>query len=151
LPATQLWDGRADPTEAACLRGATMNASSPGRCYRTTAHCSISLRRTDASTPPRWTACAVDPPPLSPHHASRPGAPLRPGSGPGRATRRRASCRAGMHACRKGQPVVPCANSHRVVSPRPSRAVARAAKIARPQLAVAPVVPLSFSMAATAT
>jgi hypothetical protein len=58
------------------------------------------LRRTNASTPPRWTTCVVDPPPLSPSPAPRLGAPPRPGRGPCRP--RAASCRAAAstRACR---------------------------------------------------
>jgi hypothetical protein len=58
------------------------------------------LRRTDASAPPLWTTCAVDPPPFSPDPAPRLGVPPRLGHGP--CQPRAAACRAATRprACR---------------------------------------------------
>jgi hypothetical protein len=71
-------------------------------------------RRTNASAPPRWTTCIVDPPPLSPSPAPRLGTPPRPGRGPSQpraaarraAVRTRACSRPPGHAMPYGPPVV---------------------------------------------
>jgi hypothetical protein len=62
---------------------------------------------------------------LSCHRAPRSGKPKRPGSGPGRATRRHTQHRASLRACRSSQLAVPRVLS-RFATPRPPRVCAHA-------------------------